>query len=183
LWKRIVKAKKAGEVNLVVVSDHGMTWFSPSRKIDPAKYLHKEWYTTLEGNLPCNIYAPEKWQQDSIVKALSQIPHLRVWRKADIPQYLHYQADANIGDVLVLPDEGYLFDGGKTHNGGVHGYDPGYSDMHALFRAWGPDLKHVDLGQFSNTAVYPFVCHLLGIQPAKNDGESDYEKIEGAAFK
>lgn len=183
LWKRIVKAKKAGEVNLVVVSDHGMTWFSPSRKIDPAKYLHKEWYTTLEGNLPCNIYAPEKWQQDSIVKALSQIPHLRVWRKADIPQYLHYQADANIGDVLVLPDEGYLFDAGHPKAGGVHGYDPSYSDMHALFRAWGADLKHAGLGQFSNTAVYPFVCHLLGIQPAKNDGDSDYEKIKGEAFK
>jgi predicted AlkP superfamily pyrophosphatase or phosphodiesterase len=183
LWTRIVKAKKADDVNFVVVSDHGMTWFTPSRNIDPKLYLHKEWYTALEGNLPCNIYAPEKWQQDSIIKALSSVPHLHAWRKADIPQYLHYQADANIGDVLVLPDEGYLFDGGKTHNGGVHGYDPGYSDMHALFRAWGPDLKHVDLGQFSNTAVYPFVCHLLGIQPAKNDGESDYEKIEGAAFK
>lgn len=183
LWKRIVKAKKANDVNFVVVSDHGMTWFTPSRNINPKQYLHKDWYTSLEGDLPCNVYAHEAWQQDSIIKALSNVPHLHAWRKADIPQYLHYQADANIGDVLVLPDEGYLFDGGETHNGGVHGFDPGYSDMHALFRAWGPDLKHADLGQFSNTAVYPFVCHLLGIQPAKNDGESDYEKIKGVAFK
>ena len=183
LWDRIVKAKKADDVNHVVVSDHGMTWFTPSRNINPAQYLHKDWYSALEGDLPCNIYASQPWQQDSIVKALSTVPHLHAWRKKDIPQYLHYQADANIGDVLVLPDEGFLFDGGKTHDGGVHGYDPAYSDMHALFRAWGPDLKHADLGQFSNTAVYPFVCHLLGIQPAKNDGTNDYEAIKGKAFK
>lgn len=183
LWDRIVKAKKADDVNLVVVSDHGMTWFTPSRNINPAQYLHKDWYSALEGDLPCNIYASQPWQQDSIVKAFSTVPHLHAWRKKDIPQYLHYQADANIGDVLVLPDEGFLFDGGKTHDGGMHGYDPAYSDMHALFRAWGPDLNHADLGQFSNTAVYPFVCHLLGIQPAKNDGTNDYEAIKGKAFK
>jgi len=55
--------------------------------------------------------------------------------------------------------------------------------MHALFRALGPDLKHAYLGQLSNTAVYPFVCHLLGIKPAKNDGARDYEAIKGKAFK
>ena len=111
------------------------------------------------------------WQQDSIVNALSHAPHLRVWRKCDVPAWLHYQADANIGDVVVLPDEGWLFDDGPTHAGGVHGYDPAYSDMHALFRAFGPGIaKGVRLGQFSNTAVYTLICRLLGIRPAPNDG-------------
>ena len=109
LWTRIGKAGLQDQVNLVVVSDHGMTWFTPSRQITVGRYLHKDWYQSIEGNLPANIYAAQRWQQDSIVAALSHVAHLHVWRKADIPQWLHYQSDPNIGDVLVLPDEGFLF--------------------------------------------------------------------------
>lgn len=180
LWARVEKAGMNDKVNLVVVSDHGMTWFTPSRKITPSDYLRKEWYDALEGELPCNVYAPQRWQQDSIVNALANVPHLRAWRKADIPQYLHYQADANIGDVLVLPDEGYIFYENNARDGGIHGFDPHYSDMQAVIRAWGPDIRQgVSFGKVSNTAVYPLVCHLLGIKPATNDGEEAFGEIKG----
>lgn len=179
LWGRITKAKLAGKVNLVVVSDHGMTWFTPSRQIRPSQYLKKEWYDTIEGSLPTNIYASQTWQQDSITNALRNVAHLKAWRKADIPSWLHYQDDENIGDVLVLPDEGFLFTDDSCSSGGVHGYDPAYSDMHAIFRACGPGIKRgAQLGQFSNTAIYPLVCHLLGIRPAENDGEEAFASIK-----
>lgn len=184
LWSRITAAKLQDEVNLVVVSDHGMTWFTPSRQIRPSQYLKESWYMKLDGSLPTNIYAPKKWQQDSIVGALEKAPHMRVWRKAGIPDWLHYKADANIGDVLALPDEGFLFTDDSCYNGGVHGYDPALSDMHAIFRACGPDIKRgIDIGQVSNTAVYPLVCRLLGIKPAANDGEEAYKEISGKALR
>ena len=184
LWTRIGKAGLQNSVDLVIVSDHGMTWFTPSRQITVSSYLHKEWYQSIEGNLPANIYAPARWQQDSIVAALSHVAHLRVWRKDDIPQWLHYQSDPNIGDVLVLPDEGFLFTDETCHDGGVHGFDPAYSDMHALFRAMGPDIRNGgDMGVFSNTAVYALVCHLLGVSPAPNDGMEDYQRIAIKMFK
>lgn len=184
LWTRIGKAGLQNSVNLVVVSDHGMTWFTPSRQITVGRYLHKDWYQSIEGNLPANIYAAQRWQQDSIVAALSHVAHLHVWRKADIPQWLHYQSDPNIGDVLVLPDEGFLFTDETCHDGGVHGFDPAYSDMHALFRAMGPDVRvGENIGAFSNTAVYALVCRLLGISPAPNDGMEDYRRIAIKMFK
>lgn len=184
LWTRIGKAGLQNSVNLVIVSDHGMTWFTPSRQVTVGSYLHKDWYQSIEGNLPANIYAPQRWQQDSIVAALRHVAHLHVWRKADIPQWLHYQSDPNIGDVLVLSDEGFLFTDETCHNGGVHGYDPAYSDMHALFRAMGPDIRRgEDMGVFSNTAVYALVCRLLGISPAPNDGMEDYQRIAIKMFK
>lgn len=180
LWQRIVRTGLSDSVNLVIVSDHGMTWYKPERQIRVSDWLKPTWYRSIEGNLPANIYAEARWQQDSIVNALSDAPHLRAWRKADIPTWLHYQADANIGDVVVLPDEGWLFTDEPTHPAGMHGYDPAYSDMHALFRACGPDIrKGVRLGQFSNTAVYSLVCKLLGIKPAKNDGTDAYKEIAG----
>ena len=184
LWTRIGKAGLQSSVNLVIVSDHGMTWFTPSRQITVSRYLHKDWYQSIEGNLPANIYAAQRWQQDSIVAALSHVAHLHVWRKADIPQWLHYQSDPNIGDVLVLPDEGFLFTDEACHDGGVHGFDPAYSDMHALFRAMGPDVRvGENIGAFSNTAVYALVCRLLGISPAPNDGMEDYRRIAIKMFK
>ena len=184
LWTRIGKAGLQDQVNLVVVSDHGMAWFTPSRQITVGRYLHKDWYQSIEGNLPANIYAAQRWQQDSIVAALSHVAHLHVWRKADIPQWLHYQSDPNIGDVLVLPDEGFLFTDETCHDGGVHGFDPAYSDMHALFRAVGPDVRvGENIGAFSNTAVYALVCRLLGISPAPNDGMEDYRRIAIKMFK
>ena len=184
LWTRIGKAGLQDQVNLVVVSDHGMAWFTPSRQITVGRYLHKDWYQSIEGNLPANIYAAQRWQQDSIVAALSHVAHLHVWRKADIPQWLHYQSDPNIGDVLVLPDEGFLFTDETCHDGGVHGFDPAYSDMHALFRAMGPDVRvGENIGAFSNTAVYALVCRLLGISPAPNDGMEDYRRIAIKMFK
>lgn len=184
LWSRINEAGKQDDVNLVVVSDHGMTWFTPSRQIRPSQYLKEEWYDKLDGSLPTNIYTSKTWQPDSIVNALKDVPHLRAWKKSDIPTYLHYHDDANIGDVLVVPDEGYLFTDDSCYSGGVHGYDPAYSDMHALFRARGKDINHgVNLGQFSNTTVYPFVCQLLGIKPAKNDGEETFNYLKGKLFK
>ena len=184
LWTRIGKAGLQDQVNLVVVSDHGMAWFTPSRQITVGRYLHKDWYQSIEGNLPANIYAAQRWQQDSIVAALSHVAHLHVWRKADIPQWLHYQSDPNIGDVLVLPDEGFLFTDETCHDEGVHGFDPAYSDMHALFRAMGPDVRvGENIGAFSNTAVYALVCRLLGISPAPNDGMEDYRRIAIKMFK
>ena len=184
LWTRIGKAGLQDQVNLVVVSDHGMAWFTPSRQITVGRYLHKDWYQSIEGNLPANIYAAQRWQQDSIVAALSHVAHLHVWRKADIPQWLHYQSDPNIGDVLVLPDEGFLFTDETCHDEGVHGFDPAYSDMHALFRAVGPDVRvGENIGAFSNTAVYALVCRLLGISPAPNDGMEDYRRIAIKMFK
>ena len=184
LWTRIGKAGLQDQVNLVVVSDHGMTWFTPSRQITVGRYLHKDWYQSIEGNLPANIYAAQRWQQDSIVAALRHVAHLHVWRKADIPQWLHYQSDPNIGDVLVLPDEGFLFTDETCHDGGVHGFDPAHSDMHALFRAMGPDVRvGENIGAFSNTAVYALVCRLLGISPAPNDGMEDYRRIAIKMFK
>lgn len=178
LYSRVTAAGLRDSVNLVVVSDHGMTWFKPERQIHVAQHLRPEWYDAIEGDMPANIYAPQPWQQDSIVGALKAVAHLHAWRKADIPAWLSYSDDPNIGDVLVLPDEGFIFTDARCRNGGVHGYDPANSDMHALFRAMGPGIPQgMAVGEMSNTAVYPFVCRLLGITPANNDGEQAFESV------
>lgn len=158
----------ARDINFIVVSDHGMTWVDANRCINLKPYLKPQWVKAVEGSVPANIYAKEGCA-DSIYEALRHLDHVRVWHKADIPAYLHYGTNPRVGDVVVCPDLGYVVDD-RYRPGGNHGYDPTMMEMHAVFRAVGPDFKHAELPHISNVDIYPLLCHLLGIHPAPCDG-------------
>ena len=56
--------------------------------------------------------------------------------------------------------------------GGDHGYDPRVKAMHGLFVAAGPRIRHNPLvPEFQNVHIYDFLCRLLSLTPAKNDGD------------
>ena len=78
-----------------------------------------------------------------------------------------------IGDVVALPELGWLFTDQTVSSLGSHGFDPAYSDMHAMFRAVGPDFKqgYSKKLHFRNVDLYSLLSRLLGITPAKNDGD------------
>ena len=170
LYEEISELPIAKGVNLIVLSDHGMAWIDATHAITLKDKVKTEWIASAEGSLPVNIYAKEGCT-DSIYNALRGIDHARVWRRKDVPAYLHYNSGSRIGDVIVLPDLGYVAYDKPIKGGGQHGYDPQLSDMHALFRAIGPDFNHISEPHFRNVDVYPLLCKLLGIEPAPNDGD------------
>lgn len=169
LYDGMMSLPYAESIDFIVVSDHGMAVVTPDRQITVMDKLKKEWVARVEGSLPAHIYAKEGCQ-DSIYKALKGLDHLRVWKKGEVPEILHYGNNNLCGDVIAAPDLGFIFTDWKVVEGGQHGYDPYYSDMHALFRAVGPDFRNVKREHFKNVNVYSIVCHLLGIKPARNDG-------------
>jgi alkaline phosphatase D len=62
--------------------------------------------------------------------------------------------------------------GERTPPGGTHGYDARAKSMQGLFIASGPRVKSgVLVAPFENIHVYEFMCALLGLSPAKNDGD------------
>lgn len=172
LNERINALPIAHKVNLIVTSDHGMAPISPDRTVAVSKYLKPEWVEAVEGDLPGQIYC-RPGCADKVVQALSNVPHLRAWKREDIPAYLNYGTNQRVGDVVALPDAGWLFtDKTNFAPGGAHGFDPATSDMHVMFRAIGPDFRHgyAKPQKFANTCIYPLLAHLLGIEPAPNDG-------------
>lgn len=175
LYERIQKLPISDNVNFIVVSDHGMTLTMPEKHINARQYLKKEWYYDIEGDAPANVYAREGCA-DSICQALQGVDHIRVWHRTEVPYYLHYGTNENVGDVVIDTELGWLLSDKKAEYGGTHGYDPSYNDMHALFRAVGPAFKHISLPHFPNVDVYPLLCHLLGIEPAPNDGSLNIVK-------
>lgn len=170
LYDGLMALPYADNIDFLVVADHGMAVVTPERKITVMDKLKPEWIHSIEGNLPANIYANEGCQ-DSIYNALKDVDHLRVWKKGDVPETFHYGTNKFCGDVIASPDLGFIFTDGVVKEGGQHGFDPYFNDMHALFRAVGPDFKNMKHDHFGNVNLYPLLCHLLGVVPAKNDGD------------
>lgn len=179
LYSRIKQLPIGHQVNFIVLSDHGMQWVDQSHIIALKPLLGNSLKYKAYGSVPVNIYAnnDDKAQHkatiDSICSRLQGVSHLRVWRKEQVPAYLHYSTHANIGDVVVLPDPGWVVYDQAAPSGGMHGYDPNHTDMWAMFRAIGPDFNHATVAPFSNVNIYPLLCQLLGIKPAPNDGEAE----------
>lgn len=171
LYQGMQALPHAADINLIVVSDHGMQWVPETHAINIRPLLRPEWVRMADGNLPCQIYAAEGCQ-DSIYEALRTLDHVKVWRRQDIPAYLHYGTCPRVGDVVVLPDPSYVVTPGPIQPGGTHGYDPTIPEMHALFRAIGPDFRHESWPHFANVEVYGLLCRLLHIEPAPHDGRS-----------
>lgn len=170
LYAAVQKLPCASDVNLIVLSDHGMTW-CPREGIVPIRSRLKEhWVREVVGNVPCHIYT-QPGCQDSVYQALQGLDHAQVWKKQDIPSRLHYGTNPRVGDVVVEPQIGWLVQEKETKDGGTHGFDPAYLEMHALFRAIGPDFRHTRLPHFRNVDIYPLLCHLLHITPAPCDGD------------
>lgn len=172
LYENIESLPQHDSINIIITSDHGMTAVSNERIVNPYDYINKEWVESIAYGFPAFIY-PKKGCEAKIMKALKSAPHIRAWRKDEVPAYLQYGSNKNVSDIIVLPDMGWTFADYRLRLRGAHGYDPYGNDMQVMFRACGPDFKHgyVREKTFQNTAVYPLLCHLLGIVPAKVDGQ------------
>lgn len=160
------------QIDLIVLSDHGMADLSPEHCISVDKNVKKQWTERIIYGTPTSIYSKNASCRDSILTALKGIEHLHVWKKEEVPAELNYGSSDRLGDIIVAPDLGWRFtDRPGTLKGG-HGYFPSDPEMQTVFRAEGPDFKKgYNAPSFRNVSIYPLVCYLLGIEPAPNDGD------------
>ena len=176
MWARIQLLPIADKVDLIITGDHGMTSVDPKRFVDIDDVLPKHWYERFCNDYPTLIYASAPQYIDSICDALQNVDHIRAWKRADIPAYLGYGTNKTMGDVVVLPDVGWLFaDKPSKKQRGSHGFDHMAADMQVGFRAIGPDFKvgYTKPDRFRNVCIYPLLCYLLGVTPSPNDGTLD----------
>lgn len=171
-----IKSLPVGDsVNLIIVSDHGMGEISPDRVVNLRQFIPESWPVRIEGGNPnYNIYAASPWS-DSVWNALQNVAHIKVWRAGEVPAYLHYGNNPRDGNIIVVADSAWsvlLKPPRKKTIGGTHGYDITDTDVHAIFYAAGPAFKKGYLQpSFRNVDIYPLLAHLLGIIPAKSDGD------------
>jgi predicted AlkP superfamily pyrophosphatase or phosphodiesterase len=165
-------------VNLVIVSDHGMTSVSPDRVIvlddylDPS-FVQVDFFGSVAGLRPLDGNAP------SVVRALSALPHAKVYTAQNMPERFHLSGNARIPPVWIAPDEGWEietrnhFKTARLHYiKGDHGYDPAYESMHGILIANGPSFRSgVAIDPVENVHIYNLLCAALQLKPAPNDGD------------
>jgi predicted AlkP superfamily pyrophosphatase or phosphodiesterase len=171
------------DVNLVIVSDHGMAALSPDRVIYLDDYLDLTRVRMIDWS-PVAAIAPGKGiDAETIYHQLAgRHPRLMVYRRDQIPDRYHYRQHRRIAPVIAVADEGWMITSHERapralRERGSHGYDPAVPSMRAVFIAAGPAFRRgAVVAPFSAVHVYELLCAVLGLRPAANDGVLDSVK-------
>jgi alkaline phosphatase D len=163
-------------IDLVVVSDHGMV------KVQGG-WITLDQFADLNGFETAGALLYGKTEEDrarvynQLKKASSQFV---VYRRKDVPADLNYNQNPRAGDPVVVATGPYAIRAHAPPAGkedrpptlGMHGFDPRkLPQMKASFFAAGPDIiEGKTVAPFENVNLYPWLAHLLGLTPPKNDG-------------
>lgn len=174
LSRRLDQLAIGKQINLIIVSDHGIAAISNDKKVAILDYLKPEWLGYKDVVNPIMSIQAKPGYQDSISKALKKVPHIKFWKSTEVPKRLHYGTNPRVHDFVVEAEKGYSLITKTSQNitGGTHGYDNKEKDMHAIFYAKGPAFKvDKEVKTFQNVSVYPLIAHILGLQIDPVDGK------------
>jgi alkaline phosphatase D len=163
-------------IDLVVVSDHGMARVEGSG-------ITLDQFADLTGFETVGDLLYGKTEEDRIrvynqlKKASSQFV---AYRLRNVPPELNYNQNPREGDPVIVATGPYAILAHAPAAGradarppvGMHGFDPRkVPEMKASFFAAGPDIvKGKTVAPFENVNLYPWLAHLLGLTPPRNDG-------------
>lgn len=186
LMTGLKKRKIDGKVNIIIVSDHGMAAVDMRNAVflDDHFDLEKMAARIIWTNEIVQIF-PKPGAENAIMDSLKDIRHTTCWRKKDIPARFHYRDGPRIAPIICSSDEGWATTSHKRYNDwvednnvnqirGAHGYDNELPSMRATFIAHGSAFKkRLVIEPFENIQVYNVMARILGLTPAKNDGNFD----------
>lgn len=166
------------KVNIVVVSDHGMTSLSREKIVFLDDYIDMDDVLIVDNSAVVAI-RPDQGKTETVYQQLKDAhPNMQIYRKEEIPAKYHYNNHKFIQPIIGVLDLGWsatthdYFDSHPNYPGnGTHGFDPDHQDMNAIFYAKGPAFKKgVQLPVVHNIHLYELMCAVLKINPASNDG-------------
>lgn len=160
-------------VSVVVVSDHGMDGYTPASTAylaDAVSDMDGIRFSTAGPH--ANLWidgggARVRAVRDAVNERLE---HVRAYLPDETPAALRYRDNARLGDLVLLPDSGwvvYPVADRPARVGFTHGWDSRNEAMRALFVASGPALMQGGrVRGISSVDVYPLVAEMLGLEPA-----------------
>ena len=164
-------------LNVIVVSDHGMSQQSPERVIYLEDYIDLSAVETLDGTPNIAIFPVTMSVDDVYARLSGKHPHLKVYRRGEYPARLQFGAHRRVPPIYAMSDDGWAIHprrraGRRESSGGAHGYDNAVDSMQGLFVAAGPAFKNgVKVEQLRSIDVYELMCAILGVTPKQNDGD------------
>ena len=178
LMNGIRKLAMLSQVNVLIVSDHGMAEISPERCIFLDDYIDIETIDLINWG-PFADFFPKTPVSHVLEKLQGAHPRLKAWHKDSLPEAWQYGKHRRIPPILLTTDAGWMITTKylhrsrvPAHRGGTHGYDPSNSDMWTIFLARGPAFRAGEkMPPVENIHIYSLLCRLLDIQPSVNAGD------------
>lgn len=179
-------------VNIVIVSDHGMTATPNSKYILLDKNMNSTEINLLEhfkvvGKGPIvhfHYQSQPETREEMITLLLAAInkeknsPY-QAYLRRDVPAEHHFNQNKRNGDIVVIAKSGYsisLKEQGQNFPAGSHGYSSyDGKDMHGIFYAQGPNIRSpLKIKSFENIHIYPWIAKILGLKiTEKIDGKEE----------
>ena len=179
LTTELVRRGRVRNMNLVIVSDHGMTSTGPDRVIRLDDYVSADAMQVDEMSTLLTAW-PAAGLEDSVYRGLKRAPHLMVYRRAALPARFQLEGSPRVAPIVAIADEGWTIaqrtaaDPRPTIIPGNHGFDDTLPSMRAIFIAHGPAFRRgVTVPPFRNIHVYPLLAAVLGLTTAPTDGSLD----------
>lgn len=100
------------QVNLIVLSDHGMEAVTTDNIIYLNALVEDLW-DIKHGGTPLLQFIPKQGKEDELFEVLSSFSENNkydVWKKEDIPSDFNYITSRRVLDLVVLAEPGYAFD-------------------------------------------------------------------------
>jgi predicted AlkP superfamily pyrophosphatase or phosphodiesterase len=166
------------KLNVILVSDHGMTEIDKTKIIVLSKYIDTK-KIKMEGSGPYTLlYSDENNEIEKSYLKLKQLSNIDVYKKENIPDKWHFKRHHRIKDILIVAKEGWtilkdnLEGSYYFYSKAAHGYDNDLQSMQAIFFAQGPAFKKdYTISSINNIDIYPLIAHILNIK--------SYHEIDG----
>jgi ectonucleotide pyrophosphatase/phosphodiesterase family protein 5 len=169
------------EVNIVIVSDHGMVDYPAENYEYLPTWLNDE-YKVVATNPIVLIYDEGKSTRtlaQTVAELNQQAKHYQCYQYQDIPSKFNASKTNRIGDIACLTDKDWSIGfTGKTSKGN-HGWSQfNTRDMDGIFYAKGPAFKEkVQLDTVENVNIMPLLAKILGVDiTTPIDGKLDIMK-------
>ncbi|HRP02241.1 MAG TPA: ectonucleotide pyrophosphatase/phosphodiesterase [Candidatus Kapabacteria bacterium] len=155
------------KLNIIIVSDHGMTNLSKSKLINLETIIPEEYADIVNHTAYCFVQPKENYEQK--VKELLEKHklHYQFYDRDSIPERYNFRNNKRISKIFIMADCGWALTYNQKWDNkyqGTHGYDNQWSDMLGFMIAKGPDFKsNYKSAGILNIDIYPLMLKILNL--------------------
>ena len=173
LIDELSRTKVYHDLDIIVVSDHGMSDVSLDKVILLDKFIDLDKYKVIPSFAVTHLWNLNN--DEDISRIFDNENNVQIFKKGQFPKKYHF-SNSDSPDYLIVADLGWSLTTtqklkqSNSFPGGMHGYDSNYLEMHGIFFANGPSFKSgVRIDSFENINLYPIICKTLEIPPYKKN--------------
>jgi predicted AlkP superfamily pyrophosphatase or phosphodiesterase len=167
------------DLNIILVSDHGMAELSDEKIIFLEDIINLNDVDVVEWT-PVAMLRPEEGKTEEVFNALKEHEeNYRVFLRDELPERFRFSNHYRIPEIIMIADISYTITNRPFYEqrgiiAATHGYDNMEPEMRTFFAARGPDFRQgVVVDPFESVHIYELMVYLLGLDPAPNDGNPE----------